>query len=254
MAYAVFRCCVTANHLPAFDDAVDELTKKLGVPAGEIPAFGCCGYPLKNIDMTASLASSARNLALAEAAGMDILTACACCYGTLLQASKALLQDKELKEKINAILDQEGLAYEGTVQVKHLFHVLMDDVGIEKIAAQKVSAPALKKVALQYGCKLLRPGLSAQFTPPREEHFFEELAKAVGAELVPWGQEKDCCGSGIAAIDPAMAEEISRKKMSEAESADGVVAACPFCVIQLGKNAQNVEVTSAAELLCSALK
>ena len=256
MAYAMFRCCVTANHLPEFDRSTDALLSKLGVRAGEIPEFGCCGYPLKNIDMIASLAAAARNLALAEREGKSILTSCACCHGTLLHSAR-LLRDEDLRAKVNESLAGEGLSYGGSVEVRHLIHVLVEDVGVARITNEAKATPAFLNVAIQYGCKLIRPNMSTSLGPSAEP-FFEQLVAAAGAAAVPWGLEKDCCGSGINNTDRALADLISREKVSVAgkEGADGIVAACPFCVLQLRKAAPDdggLPVMSVAQMLCQAL-
>jgi len=257
MTYAMFRCCVTANHVPEFDGATDALLSRLGVDVGEIRAFGCCGYPLKNLDLTASLVASARNLALAERAGRTILTACACCYGTLTLAARQL-QDPVRRAEINRDLVAEGLTYQGTATVKHLFHVLRDEVGIERIARETKTSPAYQQVVLQYGCKLLRPNRGADSASIEATPFFEQMVSAAGSGVIPWGLEKDCCGSGICSTDQELSRNIRQAKMdaARAKAADGLVAACPYCLLQLRRaraDDNDVAVISVAELLCLAL-
>lgn len=257
MSYALFRCCVTANHLPEFDLSTDALLSRLDVDAAEIPEFGCCGYPLKNVDIRASLAASARNLALAERAEKSILTSCACCYGTLLHSTR-LLEDKVLLARINKSLVSEGLSYSGTAVVRHLFHVLKEEGRIDRIAREADTTHGLQNIAIHYGCKLLRPKLSAEFESANSESFFEQAVTAAGATVVPWGLEEECCGSSISTTDQALANTISREKMITAQRrlADGVVVACPFCMLQLRKatpNKNGVSVLSVSQLLCLTL-
>jgi heterodisulfide reductase subunit B len=248
---------VTANHLPEFDLSTDALLSRLGIEAVEILEFGCCGYPLKNVDIMASLAASARNLALAERAGKSILTSCACCYGTLLHSAR-LLKDKALLVKVNKILASEELSYSGTAVVRHLFHVLKEDVRIDRIAREANTTHAFRNIVIHYGCKLLRPSLSAGLESPNSGSFFEQLVTAAGATVIPWGLEKDCCGSSISTTDQALANSISHVKMIAAYRAvaDGVAVACPFCMLQLRKakpDEDGVAVLSVAQLLCLAL-
>jgi heterodisulfide reductase subunit B len=205
----------------------------------------------------ASLASSARNLALAEGASARILTSCACCYGTLRHAAR-LLKDKPLLDKVNERLASEGLSYKGTAQVRHLFHALKEDVGIERIAHEAHVNHAFQNIVIQYGCKLLRPNLSAEFESPREGSVIEKLVKAAGANIIPWELEKDCCGSGISTTDLELANTLSHNKMASAQKAeaDGVITACPFCTLQLRKAnppQKGVPILSVSELLCIAL-
>lgn len=258
MAYAMFHCCVTARHLPDYDPAADALLSRLGVGTVEIREFGCCGYPLKNVDFLASLTASARNLALAEREGRPILTTCVCCYGTLRQAALQLRDDRDLLARVNQNLATEGLSYHGGADVRHLLHVLKNEVGLDRISRQAAANPAYPNVVLQYGCKLQRPRLSAESGGARLETFFEELVAAAGAKTYPWGLEKECCGSGITTTDPELARTVGRNKMDAAKSsgADGLVAACPFCLLQLrraGADGDGVPVLSIAQWLGAAL-
>lgn len=257
MAYAMFRCCVTANHLPEFDLSTDVLLSRLGVEAVEILEFGCCGYPLKNVDIMSSLVASARNLALAERAGKSILTACACCYGTLLHSDR-LLKDKGLLARVNESLASEGLSYSGTTMVRHLFHVLKENVGVDRITRETNATHSFQNIIIHYGCKMLRPNLSEEFGLPNSGSFFDQVVTAAGATVVPCGLEEDCCGSSISTTDQELANRISHIKMSTAQKceADGVVVACPFCMLQLSKattDEDGVDVLSISQLLCLAL-
>ncbi len=256
MAYAIFRCCVTATHLPDFDASTDALLQALHIETVEISAFGCCGYPLKNIDMLASLAAAARNLALAEQEGVAILTACACCFGTLSHAVQLLKEEKLLAE-VNERLAPEGLTYGGGVEVKHLFHILKDDVGLERLAKEATTAHHFRSVALQYGCKLQRPSSSVGSLAHEVEPLFTQLTAVAGATPVPWGLDKDCCGSGIQTTDLPIAAAIGQNKQdaAKAHDANGIVAACPFCQLSLQSAAKDdgVPVLSVAQLLCKAL-
>ncbi len=257
MAYAMFRCCVTANHLPEIDVSTDVLLSRLGIETVEDIGFGCCGYPLKNVDMTASLAASARNLALAEREGKPILTTCACCYGTLQHAAR-LLKDDTLRAKANESLAPEGLSYGGRAVVRHLLHVLKDDVELDRIASEARAAHAYRNVVVQYGCKLLRPNLPSELVSPGSEPFFERLVAAAGSTVIPWGLEKDCCGSGIRTTDRALADSINQVKMLAAQrvTADAVVTVCPFCMLQLRRAAPDehgIAVLSVSQLLYLAL-
>jgi Fe-S oxidoreductase len=71
--------------------------------------------------------------------------------------------------------------------------------------------------------------------------------------------EKDCCGSSISTTDQTLANSISQAKMIAANRAmaDGVVVACPFCMLQLRKatsDEDGVAVLSVSQLVCLALE
>jgi len=137
--------------------------------------------------------------------------------------------------------------------------VLKEDVGIDHIKREANATHTFQNIVIHYGCKLLRPNLAAEFGPPNSGSFFEQLVTAAGATVVPWGLEEDCCGSSISTTDQDMANRISHVKMIAAQrgGADGVVVACPFCMLQLRKAASDkdgvVAVPSVSQLLCLAL-
>jgi heterodisulfide reductase subunit B len=234
MKYAIFRCCITAKHLPEYETSTDSLLKKLGISVMSIPEFGCCGYPLKDVSIYAALTVGARNLTLAENAGAAILTVCSCCYGTLRHALR-LLEDQAVRREINKSLAKEGLEYKGHATVRHLFHLLGDDDMIESIKSRASADP--KKVALQYGCKLLRPSLSTMSGDPFTPDLFRKIMAAAGYNVVETGSEAECCGSPIAGADDIRALRFSAQKVVSAHEsgAKSLVAVCPFCRLHLEK-------------------
>jgi hypothetical protein len=91
----------------------------LGVELVEMPEFNCCGLPLGPVSHEMMLILAARNLALAEREGLNILTLCPGCAGTLKKVNKMLKEDKALREDINNHLKEAGLEFKGTIEAKH---------------------------------------------------------------------------------------------------------------------------------------
>ena len=109
MKIALFRCCMTSMGLSQYETSSNEVLRELGIEFVDIDDFNCCGYPLRNLNFEAYLLSAARNLALAEQAGLDILTTCNCCYGSLKYAEHVLKKFVTTKEQINASLAADGI-------------------------------------------------------------------------------------------------------------------------------------------------
>ncbi len=80
--YALFLGCQIPARVQGYERSARTVLDKLGLTVMDIPEFTCCGYPLRNLNRIAFLASAARNLALAESQGRDVLTLCMCCFGT----------------------------------------------------------------------------------------------------------------------------------------------------------------------------
>jgi heterodisulfide reductase subunit B len=200
----------------------------------DIEEFNCCGYPLRNIEFRAFLLSSARNLALAEKKKLDVMTLCQCCYGSLKKASVLLKENASLREEMNAILEREGLTYEGEVEVRHLLYVLHQEVGVEAI--KKNISKTLKgvKIAAHYGCHALRPSQVVRFDDPVAPSIFDELVEATGAESISWPMRLECCGAPLWGINDKLSMDLTLRKLTDGKKsgADYVCAACPYCHIQ----------------------
>jgi heterodisulfide reductase subunit B len=257
MAYAIFHCCVTAHHLPEEETLTMALLARLNVKTETIPAFGCCGYPLQNVDVIAALTAAARNMALAERAGKSILTTCACCYD-MLRHSARRLKDPALKEKVNVNLAAEGLVYNGTARVQHLLTVLIEAVGVDRITGEVGSSVEPRKVVIHSGCKLARSVNTTEPDTRSPSTYLALLTIATGATVIDWGLDNDCCGSGIRNTDQELAQAIGQAKMVAAQQigADSVVVACPFCRLQLRRalaDTDGIEVMTVVRWLCLAL-
>ncbi len=237
MKYAIQRCCVTPDSLKQYESSTDAVLRELGVACEDVEGFGCCGYPLKNINHRAHVLASARNLALAERAGRDVLTLCDCCYGSLKHAAHSIGESSALREHVGKKLAGEGLRYSGRVSVKHLFEVLADDVGIEKIRARIVKPLHGVRIAVHYGCHLLRPSKIVGFDDPRSPSTFDRLVEVTGAESVPWSRKLECCGSSMSGVDDDLSADIVGGKVASARAAgaDCLCVSCPFCHLQFDR-------------------
>jgi heterodisulfide reductase subunit B len=237
MNYIAFGCCFTGSSLKEYDASTNALLKGLGLGVKRFREFGCCGYPLKNVDYKASLTAAARNLALAEAKGLPLLTLCSCCYGNLKNARNMLENDPELKAEIAGLLSREGLSYKGTAVVRHVFEVLFHDLGLEAINNKLVRNYHGLTVALQYGCQLLRPGGAMKTDEPVDPNLFERLVAATGVANAHWPMGEACCGAPVLGSMDDVASRMRSKKIDSAREAgaDIICTACPFCHLQLSR-------------------
>jgi heterodisulfide reductase subunit B len=235
--YALQRCCVTADSLRQYETSTDAVLRRLGIAVEDVDGFGCCGYPLKNVDHRAHVLASARNLALAERAGRDVLTLCDCCYGSLKHAAHSIGESRDLRDHVGSRLAGEGLQYTGRASVRHLFEVLLEDVGIETIRGRITRPLDGVRVAVHYGCHLLRPSRIVGFDDPRSPSTFDRLVAVTGAESVPWSRKLECCGSSMLGVDDALSATFADGKASSAREAGAqcVCVSCPFCHLQFDR-------------------
>ena len=237
MKYALLRCCTTAIYLDQYESSTDAVLKKLGVEFVDIKEFNCCGYPLKNSNYEAYVLSSARNLALAEKRDLHMMTFCNCCYISEKNVSRLMKEDPSTREEVNDILEKEGLRYEGRTEVRHLLDILYRDIGIEKIKESMVKTFQGLKLAVHYGCHILRPGQLVQFEDPGTASVFDQLVEITGAEGVEWPTQRECCASPIWGINDRLSLELTENKLTDAKrsGADYLCVACPFCQLQFDR-------------------
>ena len=142
-----------------------------------------------------ALVAAARNLALAEAAGRDIVAVCSACAATLTEANHILSHEPETAAEVNRRLDGLGLTYKGGVRVRHYTRLLWEDIGPDRLC-QAVTRPLTGfRFAPHYGCHYLKPGaVMDRFDAPENPRSLGELIALTGAESVDYPGLKDCCG------------------------------------------------------------
>ena len=235
MKFALFHGCNIPARVEQYADATEAVCARLGLELVEMTAFNCCGYPVRNADHRAYVLSAAKNLALAERAGLDMLVMCKCCYGSLKNASYFLNQDPGLKADINRILAKENLEYKNKTRVKHLLSVLYHDVGLERLKENISKVYSGLQIAVSYGCHALRPSTVTEFDDPVSPKIFDELVEATGAFSVEWARKLDCCGAPLTGINDQLAMDMARNKIDSARQAGAhfICTACPYTQLQL---------------------
>ena len=237
MKYAIFRCCPTPIFLQYYEASTNAVLAKLGVTLIDIKAFNCCGYPLKGTDNKAHLLAAVRNLALAAGNGLDIITLCNCCFESLKGAKFRMDSDDTLRQEISAILKKENLIYRKETQIRHVFEVLLEEIGIEKIRKQLVTSYEGLKIATHYGCHLLRPSQVLQFDNPVAPTRFDALVEVTGAQSIPWSSKLDCCGAPAWGSQNELSISLTEKKITDAITygADFLCVACVYCQLQFDR-------------------
>lgn len=234
MKYTLFIGCNIPARVGQYETSARAVLEKLGVTVVDIPAFNCCGYPIRNTDFKTYLLLSARNLALAEAQSLPMMTLCQCCFGSLKKADHLLRSDNGLREEINGYLKTEGLSVQCEVPIKHLLTVLNEDVGVAKLKEQMSPGFKKLKVATHYGCHTLRPSDIMQFDNPVSPVVFDQLVAVTGAKSVDWPLKLDCCGAPVRGINDQLSTDLTKKKINSGKEAGAecLCVACPWCQLQ----------------------
>ena len=224
MKYAFFPGCVL------------ESAAKLGIELEELDGWTCCGAShVQDIAPEITLATNARNIALAEEKGLNLLTVCNTCTLMLREAKNELDKNEKEKNEVNKKLAQIGKQYRGTTDITHFLWVLIRDYGLDKLKAKVVKPLTGLRVAEYYGCHILRPQTELGFEDYQMPTSLAELISAIGATPIDFSRKLDCCGfhAVYPAHDSVMQMTGSINKDAATEGADCVVTPCPLCQMQL---------------------
>jgi len=241
--YLMFLGCAIPYRVAAYEISARKILKRLGVEIEEMPEFNCCGLPLDPVSHETMLILAARNLAMAEQKGLDIVALCPGCAGTLKKVSKMLKEDKHMLEEINGHLKDAGLKFRGTVTAKHLLQVLVEDVGLEKIKETVVRPLTNVKVAEHNGCHILRPKEYIGFDDPEDPKTLKKLIEATGATCLDYLDETECCGAPSVGVNDKIALQLARDKLNHIKTVDAqaMITICPFCHIMYDTNELRIE-------------
>jgi heterodisulfide reductase subunit B len=243
LKYLMFLGCAIPYRVAAFEISARKVLGKLGVELVEMPEFNCCGLPLDPVSHETMLILAARNLALAEQKGLDIITLCPGCAGTLKKVNKMLNEDKALRDEINCHLKEAGLEFKGSVDAKHFMQVLVEDVGLEKIKNFVTKPLTLLKVAEHNGCHILRPKKFIGFDDPEDPKSLKALIETTGATCLDYMDETECCGAPSVGVNDKIALQLAREKLNHIKdvNAQAMITICPFCHIMYDTNELRIE-------------
>ncbi|MFW9933797.1 MAG: CoB--CoM heterodisulfide reductase subunit B [Candidatus Thorarchaeota archaeon] len=235
--YSFFLGCVMPNRFPNIEKSIRTVLPELGINLEELEGASCCPAPgvVRSFDEPTWLALASRNLALAEKAGNDILTGCNGCYGTFKEALHIVHQNPEKLEGVQKILKDVGYKYQATVDAKHIVELIYE-IGPEKI--KKLVKRPLKglRVAVHYGCHLLKPSKLRPWQQKQKHTFLDEIVEATGAESVKYKDKYTCCGAGggVRASNTTVSVDIAKEKFDNVQDAeaDCILDACSFCHLQ----------------------
>lgn len=234
MKYAYYPGCSLDATGIEFGESNKLVAKKLGMELVEIPDWNCCGASAAHLtDHMLSLALPARNLALAEKAGLgDVAVPCAACFIRSKAASEAVKNSPEMQEKISGIIEMD---YQAKSEVISFLDVLGKRVGLEKIKAQVTKPLNGLKVASYYGCLLVRPPKIAQSDDPENPTVMDNIMEALGAEPVEWSYKVECCGAGHVVAKPEVGKQMIHDILRNAQQngAEAIATACPLCMLNL---------------------
>jgi len=248
---AVYWGCVIPTIQYGYEMSVRAVMPRLGIELIDLDNVSCCGTPVQSVNMLAALYLAARNLATAEKTGLsDLLLPCNGCYLSLSEAKHFLSHDEKLKEEINSLLKEENLRYEGSIKIWHTINLLHDLIKEEKIREAVKNPLNCLKLAVHYGCHILRPSTLQTVDDPENPRKMDELIEWMGAKSMSYPEKLDCCGYMLLLSHPDAAFTFAGLKLKAVQDwgADALVVSCPSCQMMFDMRQKSAGATIGAKL------
>jgi heterodisulfide reductase subunit B len=236
-----FWGCMIPLKYPQMELALRRTLPNIGIQLVDLEGFTCCPDPIyfKARNKLNWLTIAARNLSVAEERGLPVITMCSGCTSTLKEARFLLAEDSDLRfllaedsdllATVNSRLKRIGREYKGEAVVKHAVTLIRDELGVERVA-QSVKEPLDGlKVAIHYGCHLLKPSQIMGVDDTDYPSIMEELVHATGATPVSHSEKLLCCGKGCVEADLPLQMVYNIFASIEASGADCMGLICPTC-------------------------
>ncbi|HEY9906403.1 MAG TPA: CoB--CoM heterodisulfide reductase iron-sulfur subunit B family protein [Thermosynechococcaceae cyanobacterium] len=249
LKYAYFPGCVAQGACRELYQSTQVLTQTLGIELVELKKASCCGSgTFKEDSQLLEDTVNARNIALAEALNLPLLTHCSTCQGVIGHVDERLKNRQQnhpaYVEQINGLLQQEGCSpYRGSTEVRHLLWALVGDYGLEALQARVTRKLTGLKCAAFYGCYLLRAQSQLPYDDPYNPQSMEQVFETIGATPVAYRGRTQCCGWPLSSYATEQSFKMAGMHLQEAiaQGADCIVTPCPLCHLNLDSRQPEVE-------------
>jgi heterodisulfide reductase subunit B len=240
MRYAYYPGCSAESTARDMHQSTLAVARALGIDLVEPKGWTCCGATAGHqTDRLLAVSLPAANLTKVQDMKLDMVVNCAACYSRMKVANHEIVAHSEIRQGVREALDRD---YDGSVKVRHLLEVLLEDVGLPAITrAVKRSLNGLK-VASYYGCLLVRPPKILKFDDPENPTSLDRLVTAMGGTSLEWPCKVECCGGGLSLSRTDVVVELTGSIIDMAASvgADCIAVSCPMCQVNLDLRQQDI--------------
>lgn len=229
MKLAYYPGCSLEATAVEYDLSSRAVCPAVGLELVDLPDWSCCGATsAHSTNHLLSLALPARNLKMAQDAGLDIVAPCSACYNRLKFTDYTLRNDPVERGRIEEVA---GFTFTGESAVLSLLEAVSTKAGLPKIRSAVTKPLTGLKVACYYGCLLVRPLGVCDFDEPENPMSLDKLVTALGAESVDWSYKTDCCGASLSLSRAGTVVDLVGNLLNRATEAgaEAVVTSCPLC-------------------------
>lgn len=240
MRYAYYPGCSAESTARDMHQSTLAVAKALGIDLVEPKGWTCCGATAGHqTDRLLAVSLPAANLSKVQDMKLDMLVNCAACYSRMKVANHEISSHANIRQGVRDALDRD---YDGSVKVRHLLEVLLEDVGLPAIKRAVTRPLNGLKVACYYGCLLVRPPKILKFDDPENPTSLDRLVTAMGGTSLEWPSKVECCGGGLSLSRTDVVVELSGSIIDMAASvgADCIAVSCPMCQVNLDLRQQDI--------------
>lgn len=242
MKYGYYPGCSLEKNAYAYHQSAMAVAQHFDLQFETVEDWNCCGATeYFSVDALPAYALVSRNLAIAakqesQEEGNQLVAPCSACFLNLKKTDHYMGQSADLTKKVNQALEAGGYHYEpGSVKVRHLLDIFVNDVGNEALK-EKVKRPLYQlKVAPYYGCMIVRPAKTGSFDASEYPTTMDDMMSALGATVVDFPLKAACCGGHMTQISEDVALDMMSRLFKNASDnrADLIVTLCPMCQFNL---------------------
>ncbi len=239
MRVAYWPGCVSRGFTPELHGSMARVAPLLDIELVELDRASCCGAGViaeHNQELADTL--NARTFAMAQQVdGAELMmNICSTCQGAQSECQERLDANTPYREHVNELLAGESLRYERGLTNKHFLWLMVEEIGLDAIAA-KVERPLTDlRVGPFYGCYIVRPTdrLGIDREHPRDT-YMHQLIEALGGTVVDYAGQYKCCGFPIITMHRENSLKQAGRHLGDAIDADAdcLVTPCPLCHLNL---------------------
>ncbi len=221
-----------------YDESIRGVCSILNLQLQELEDWTCCGASSAHCtDEGLAFQLAARNLAIAEKKGLELLVPCVACYSRFKTA------EKEVKEHPEGHSKGISFLYQGNVPIRYVLDFFCEESVLEEVKRKKVKPLSGLKVVCYYGCLTVRPPKVTGIRDYENPQHMDRLMELLGAEPIPWSYKTDCCGASLVMTRTDIVKSLGQRLLSMAKEAeaDCLVTGCPMCQSNLDTRQDELE-------------
>lgn len=247
MRLSFYPGCSLEGMAKDYARSVNAVFRDLDIDLVEIKDWSCCGATAAHsLSQTMSVVLPARNLAVAEKMGLDIVSPCAMCFNRL-RFSQNMIRKKVFDIPWHVT---------GDIRVHDMTRFLAEPSMIKSIKKRVLKPLNGLRVVCYYGCQMVRPPKITGYTDYENPQTMDRIVAAAGAQVIDWSYKSTCCGASIGIARREIQESLTRRILQKAQQAgaEAIVVSCPLCqsnldIIQKDRSDRRTPVFYFTELL-----